>query len=55
MRAFAVRRTEPGAEDGVPESQEEIVLVTQRIADNVRTLSLCFPGVVFCLVDLGAG
>ncbi|KAG8215379.1 hypothetical protein J3R82DRAFT_8977 [Butyriboletus roseoflavus] len=34
VRAFTVRRTELGAEDGVPEDREGIALVTQRVADN---------------------
>lgn len=55
MRAFAIRRTEVSAEDGIPEDREGIVLITQRVAENVRIFSLCFLAVVFCFIDLGAG
>lgn len=52
VRAFTIRGTELGAEDGVPEDREGIALITQRVADNVRILSDFLP---FRLVDLGTG
>jgi outer membrane protein assembly factor BamB len=56
VKAFTVRRTETGVEDGVPEGRDGIALITQKVADNVRILFFrCLPAVVVYFIDFWAG
>ena len=57
VRAFTVYRTETGVDNGVPEGWYGIMLIMQRIADNVCThfFFCCILAMVVYFIDLGVG